>query len=203
MNRFYSWQALNIRWFYINDNSIYVNPEEYTQTEENLAKVSSILLMTVEELKQMTKKRELRYMPIINKLSIDSSEKVKDTIREQNEAISKSILSEESSISRFFILTENPSRYYPENSVGSQIIWFLDNAWVWRYWIEWYFNGILKWNNWKIVARKDVKWRIIDTISLEKDDLIWEWVKIITTIDRNVQQISEQVLSQSQKLEKY
>jgi|GEM_PF-1079857 hypothetical protein len=78
--------------------------------------------MTVEELKQMTKKRELRYMPIINKLSIDSSEKVKDTIREQNEAISKSILSEESSISRFFILTENPSRYYPENSVGSQII---------------------------------------------------------------------------------
>jgi hypothetical protein len=45
--------------------------------------------MTTEELKQITKKRELRYMPIINKLSIDSSEKVKDTIREQNEAISK------------------------------------------------------------------------------------------------------------------
>ena len=187
-------QALNIRWFYINDNSIYVNPEEYTQTEENLAKVSNILLMTTEELKQITKKRELRYMPIINKLSIDSSEKVKDTIREQNEAISKWILSKESSISSFFILSENPSRYYPENGVGSQIIWFLDNAWVWRYWIEWYFNGILKWNNWKIVARKDVKWRIIDTISLEKDDLIWEWVKIITTIDRNVQQKIEEIL---------
>lgn len=187
-------KALNVRWFYPRDKSIYVNPEEYVQTEENLAKLSAILWMTTEELSQTTRKRELRYVPIYNKISIDSSEKIKELIREEKDAIKKSILEPWKSIYRFFIMTENPSRYYPENDIASQIIWFIDNEWVWRYWLEWYFNNILKWNNWKIVARKDTKWRIIDTISLEKDDLIWEWVKIVTTIDRNVQKKVEEIL---------
>ena len=87
-----------------------------------------------------------------------------------------------------------PNRYYPEWNLASQVIWFVDNAWVWNYWIEWYFNDILKWNNWEIISRKDINGRIIDPISLNQEDLIWEWVEIVTTIDRNIQRKVEQLL---------
>ncbi|PZM83270.1 hypothetical protein DLH72_03810 [Candidatus Gracilibacteria bacterium] len=192
-------KALNVRGFYPRDKSIYVNPEEYVQTEENLAKLSAILGMTTEELSQTTRKRELRYVPIYNKISIDSSEKIKELIREEKDAIKKSILEPGKSIYRFFIMTENPSRYYPENDIASQIIGFIDNEGVGRYGLEGYFNNILKGNNGKIVARKDTKGRIIDTISLEKDDLIGEGVKIVTTIDRNVQKKVEEILESGVK----
>jgi stage V sporulation protein D (sporulation-specific penicillin-binding protein) len=103
-------------------------------------------------------------------------------------------LLEENSINSFFILTPNPSRYYPEWNLASQVIWFVDNSWAWNYWIEWYFNDILKWNNGEIISRKDTNGRIIDTISLNEEDLIWEWVQIYLTIDRNIQKKVEEIL---------
>jgi cell division protein FtsI/penicillin-binding protein 2 len=108
--------------------------------------------------------------------------------------LSKWVLLSEKSINWFFILTPNPSRYYPEWNLASQVIWFVDNSWAWNYWIEWYFNDILKWNNGEIISRKDTNWRIIDTISLNEEDLIWEWVQIYLTIDRNIQKKVEEVL---------
>lgn len=189
-------KKLKIRGFYFRDNVIYVNPEEYTQTKENLELISNILIIDKEKLKNLTRKRDLRYVPILNRISVNSSEKIKDLIKEEKDAIKKSILAPEKSIQWYFILDINPSRYYPEWDVASQVIWFVDSEWVWRYWIEWYFNGILKGNNWKIVARKDTKWRIVDTISLENEDLIWEWVKIVTTIDRNIQKKVESILKE-------
>lgn len=189
-------KALNIRWFYTQDSSIYVNPEEYTQTAENLSKASAVLWMTSNDLAKVTRKRDLRYVPIFNKLSINSSESLKQLIKDEKEAINKQILDKKDSIYSFFILTENPSRYYPENEVAAQVVWFIDSSWVWRYWVEWFFNNVLRWNNWKIVARKDNKWRIIDTISMEKEDLIWEWIKVVTTIDRNIQRKVEEILEQ-------
>lgn len=186
---------LKIRGFYFWEKTISVNPEEYTQTPENLVLISEIIWITPEELKSITRKwRELKYTPILKKISINSSEKIKDIRKEEREAVNKKILPRENSIYWFFITNENPSRYYPEWDIASQIVGFIDSEWVWRYWLEWYFNNILKGNNWKIVAKKDVSWRIIDTISIEKDDLLWEWVKIITTIDRNIQKKVEDVL---------
>ena len=74
-------KALNIRWFYTQDSSIYVNPEEYTQTAENLSKASAVLWMTSNDLAKVTRKRDLRYVPIFNKLSINSSESLKQLIK--------------------------------------------------------------------------------------------------------------------------
>lgn len=185
---------LNIKWLYPNDKYLYVNPEEFNNTDDNVKKLSKIMWTNEERLKNLTRKRELRYIPIINKLSIDSSDYITSYIKDEKDALSRWILLEEKSISWFFIMTPVPNRYYPEWNLASQVIWFVDNAWVWNYWVEWYFNDILKWNNWEIISRKDINGRIIDPISLNQEDLIWEWVEIVTTIDRNIQRKVEQLL---------
>lgn len=186
--------SLNIKWIYIKNNNINVNPEEFNQSDENIKNISEILLLNTEKVKSLTRKRQVRYVKIYDKLSINTSEEIKNLIKEEKEAIKKSILDKENSIYWFFIMEDNPSRYYPEWDIASQIIGFTDSSWVWQYWLEWYFNNILKWNNWKIIARKDVNNRIINTIELEKEDLIWEWVQIVTTIDRNIQKKVEEIL---------
>lgn len=179
---------------YPTNNYLYVNPEEFLNTDSNIKKLAKIIWTNEERLKYLTRKRELRYIPIFNKLSIDSSEYIKKYISEEKEAIRKWILLKEKSISWFFILTAKPNRFYSENDLASQVIGFVDNSWEWHYWIEWYFDNILKWNNWEIVSTIDVNGRIIDPISIDNTNIIWEWVQINTTIDRNIQSKVEKLL---------
>lgn len=183
-----------IQWIYPTWNYLYANPEEISNIPLAAEKLSKIISYSKEDLEYMLRKREIRYVPIINKISIYVSEYLKNYLDDEKEAIQKWILDADKSIYKFFILTPNPNRFYPENELAAQVIGFVDSDWVWHYWIEWQFNNILKWNNWKIVSKKDIMWRIIDPISLEKNDLNWEWVNIISTIDRNVQKKVEQVL---------
>ncbi len=183
-----------LKWIYPTWNYIYANPEEIVDNRIVAGKLAEIISVPKDDLTHLLRKRELRYVPIINKVSIHVSEYLKQYLDEEKEAIKKWILDKEKSISKFFILTPRPNRLYPENTLAAQIIGFVDNDWVWHYWIEWQFNNVLKWNNWKIVSRKDILWRIIDPISLEQEDLIWEWISIITTIDRNIQKKVEQIL---------
>jgi hypothetical protein len=46
----------------------------------------------------MAKKRDLRYVQIFNKISINSSENIKTLIKEEKEAIAKKVLDVENSI---------------------------------------------------------------------------------------------------------
>lgn len=183
-----------IKWIYPSWNFIYINPEEIENTTLAAEKLSTVFPYTKEKLKYMLRKRDIRYIPIINKVSINVSEYLKKYIKDEKEALNKWILDSDKSISKFFILTPVPNRYYPEGSLAAQVIWFVDNQWVWHYWIEGQFNNILKWNNWKIVSRKDILWRTIDPISLNTNDLLWEWADIVTTIDRNIQKKVEWIL---------
>lgn len=183
-----------VPWIYPTWNYIYANPEEIINIKQVSEQLSFILTYSKEDLEYLLRKRELRYIPIINKVSIHVSEYLKQFLNDENQAIKKWLLDKEKSISKFFVMTPKPNRFYPENSLGAQVIWFVDNEWVWQYWIEWQFNNILKWNNWQIVSRKDILWRIIDPITLEQEWLIWEWVEIISTIDRNIQKKVEVIL---------
>ena len=183
-----------LEWIYIRWNYIYANPEEINNLPVVADKLSNILPYTKKKIEYLLRKRDIRYIPIINKLSIDVSEYIKNYLSDEKEALNKWILDIDKSISKFFILTPVPNRYYPEWNLASQVIWFVDNDWNWHYWIEWRFNDILKWNNWKIISRKDIKWRIIDPITLNTDKLSWEWSDIVTTIDRNIQKKVEELL---------
>lgn len=183
-----------VMWLYVLNSHLYINPEEISNKENAIEFLNKTTLIDKEELKWYVEKKDLRYIPIINKISIANSEEVKKYLEDEEIAIKKWLLDEEESIWNFMILTPMPNRYYPEKEVASQVIWFVDGSWVWQYWLEWYFDDILKWNNWKIVSRKDIKWRIIDPITLNQEDIIWEWVKVYTTIDRNIQSKAEEII---------
>ncbi|MDD3646309.1 MAG: penicillin-binding protein 2 [Candidatus Gracilibacteria bacterium] len=190
---------LNITGLYPGEKYLYINPEEFNDSDENIKELSKIIGTNEERLKNLTRKRDLRYIPIINKLSISSSEYILEYIKDEKEAISRGILTKDKSINGFFILNPLPSRYYPEGNLASQVIGFVDGSGKGNYGIEGYFNDILKGNNGEIISRKDINGRIIDPISLKQEDLIGEGVEIVTTIDRNVQRKVEQLLEDGVK----
>ncbi len=190
-------KTFKFSWIYVNGVNIYANPEEIYNPKEISLKLNTILKMEdVWDLENMLKKRRKRYIPIISKLSISISDEIEKYIKEENDAIKKWILEKNNSISNFMILKWNPSRYYPEKEVASSVVWFLDNDWIWHYWIEWYFNDQLKWNNWKVITRKDTQWRSIDPLTNDKDDLVTAWSDITLTIDRNIQKKVEWVIEE-------
>ena len=129
-----------LKWLYIINDYLYVNPEEINNSEYTINLLVDVLAYDKEKIIQLIRKRNLRYVPIINKISILVWEEIKTYLEEEEIAIKKWILEDEKSIWNFFILTPMPHRFYPESDVASQIIWFVDNAWVGHYWIEWYFN---------------------------------------------------------------
>ncbi len=181
-------------WIYLRENNLYINPEEVLNEELLSSSLSDILGIDKNEIKNKIRKRDLRYIPIINKLSISVSDEIEKYILNENQSIKQWILDVKDSIKWFIILTPNSSRLYPERDDASQIIWFLDSEWIGHYWIEWYFNDLLKWKNAQVQIRKDSLWREIGSMSYKWDLLVWQWVDIYTTIDRNVQKQVEKIL---------
>lgn len=188
--------SLKLRGIYVNWVNVYANPEEIWDIDDVVIKIKPYLTYDASELKGLLAKKTIRYIPIINKLNISLSDEIKKYIEEERDAIKKWVLDAEDSIGWFIILTWNPSRYYPEKTLASWVIWFIDWNWRWNYWIEGYFNEQLKWNNWKIYARKDIMWRTIDSVNFNANDLITAWVDITLTIDRNIQKKVEDTIEE-------
>jgi len=187
----------NMQWVYPSENGLYINPEELLNPQEFWDKYVALYWWDVEQIIYAVRPRDLRYIPIYQKLSIASSDEIEQYISDESQAIWQWIIDKQESIGWFIILTPHAQRIYPESLIWSQILWFLDNAGVWRYGLEWYFNDILKWNPWELVAKKDVKWRRIDPVSFWTDNIrALEWVDIKTTIDRNVQRKVELILEE-------
>ena len=45
------------------------------------------------------------------------------------------------------------NRYYPYGSFLSNVLWYVDKNWTAFYWIEQYFDDMLRWKDWKIIGR--------------------------------------------------
>ncbi len=185
---------MNSKWVYINKNNLYINPEEVLNEKLLALKISKILPIIETKIEYMIRKRDKRYVKLLSKLSIETSEKIETYIADEKDALKRGLINEKESIFNFLILTPYPQRYYPENNLASNIVWFVDNSWKGQYWLEGYFNDILKWNKWYIIAKTDIRWRTIDPISLKSWDLFWKWAKIYSTIDRNIQSNVEDIL---------
>lgn len=187
-----SWGIIGV---YANENGLYVNPEEITQTEAFALKYQEKFWWTIEEILYSIRKREKRYIPIYQKLSLLNSDTIERYIEDEYIALKQWVLDKSDTIWGFIILTPHAQRIYPEREVWAQIVGFIDNAGEWHYWVEWFFEDVLRWNPWELVSKKDIKWRPIDPISFWEDNTsALEWVDIYTTIDRNVQKMVEQAL---------
>lgn len=187
----------NLTGVYPSLNWLYVNPEELVNIDVFASRYVSLYWGDIEDIMYASRKRDLRYVPIYQKLSIAWSDEIEQYMSDENQALAQWIIDEQESIGWFIILNPHAQRIYPENSVWSQILWFLDNSWVWRYGLEWYFDEQLRWNPWELTIKKDTKWRNIDPVSFWDDNIsALEWVDIKTTIDRNVQRKVESILEE-------
>jgi len=83
---------------YVNASNIYVNPEEIGDEQQVAKKFSEILGGDESEYKNLIRKRDLRYIPIINKISLSSSEKITKYIDEEKQALKQGILEQTDTI---------------------------------------------------------------------------------------------------------
>jgi stage V sporulation protein D (sporulation-specific penicillin-binding protein) len=186
-----------ITWVYPSSAGLYVNPEELVDSVLFSEKYVELFGWNPEDVQHTVRSRDLRYIPIYQKLSLISSDEVEKHIDDERQALRQWVIDDEESIWGFIILTPHAQRIYPERSVWSQIIWFSDNSWVWHYGLEGYFDNLLRWNPGELVSKKDIKGRNIDPVSFWNDDIdALEGIDIKTTIDRNVQRKVEKILEE-------
>jgi len=188
-------EKLNLAWLYINWTNLYVNPEEIIDRDFFAWKIYNIINFDKNELSHLIRKRELRYAPILNKISITASEKIKSKIKEEKDSLSKWFIKKEDLIWNLIILYPSWHRYYPEKDMASNIMWYVDWEWKWRYWIEWYYDNILKGQVGNKFSKKDILWRPIDPI-WEYESISTPWADITLTIDRNIQKAVEEIIDE-------
>jgi len=192
-------ERLRFKWVYVTLDNVYINPEEIVDIKEVSEWLGPLISFPIETVEYLIRKRTVKYIPILTRLSINESWELKGYIEEEKAAIKKWFIDEEESVHKFIILSPNPHRFYPENKIASQVLGFVDNQWKWHYWIEGYFNDILKWEAWEIVSRKDIRWRTIDSLDLDSKKNDTQWAVIHTTIDRNIQRNVEDILESGVK----
>ncbi len=185
---------------YPDPNGLYVNPEELKEKDAFAQKYVNLFGGSTEDVLYSVRQRDLRFIPIYQKLSLLWADNLNQYIEDENMALSQWVIEDEESIGSFLILNPHAQRIYPERNIASQITGFIDNNWQWHYGIEWFYNDILKWSPGEKVSKKDIQGRTIDPISFKKDE-VWalEWAKIYTTIDRNIQKTVEQILEEGVK----
>ncbi len=180
-------------WIYFVINNLYADPTKITDENYVAKKLNEVLQIQEYEIKNKLLKRISRYIKILNKLSLHTKDEINARIENEKNAIKKWVLTEENSIYKLIILDPHPTRFYPEKNLASQIIGFVDNNKEWKYWIEWYFNEDLKWQEWIKITKKDISWRAIWLYELPEQKII-NWSDIKLTIDRNIQKEISKIL---------
>lgn len=193
-NQLFALEKKNIAWIYIYLSNLYVNPEEIVDENFVASELSKVTWKSVEDIKYAIRKRELRYSKIYSKLSISTSEYIKSEISKEKEDIRKWIISTDEAFSTFIILESDASRYYPEKYLWAQISWFFDASKVGRYWIEWYFNDLLKWKEWITNFKAWTSWFMVDISNIEEKESAIAGADIKLTIDRNIQDEVENII---------
>jgi len=154
-----------------------------TQLWENLAKILNIPLVDIQN---KLRAKEIRYIKFLTKLSLITKDKIDARIENEKNAIKKWLLEEKEGINNFILLEPHPTRFFPEKTLASQVLWFVDNEWQWRYWIEWYYNEELQWQEWLKITKKDISWKPLWLDEMSEKKMI-HWSDIKLTIDRNIQ----------------
>ena len=93
------------------------------------------------------------------------------------------------SILHWIILEPNATRYYPYWEFMSNVLWYVDKNGEAFYWIEKYFNTILKWIDWEITWRssRNMWWNDFEVINTK------DWDDVILTIDIWIQKEVEAI----------
>jgi len=187
---------------------IYADPENINQL--NLASIarrlSGPLEMDSETLENLLRSRPLRYVPVMNRLPPELSLKIQDrllqsfeeTVAKKQEAPTRAIADQIQDPLRSIALIPEHWRFYPDSTLGSHVIGFLNPQQEAQYGVERTFDPQLRGQEGLISAVSDLQGRQIvtgdQTIINPKDG-----DTIVLTIDRFVQKKIETLLDETVK----
>lgn len=162
--------------------SLYADPVEVKDAEGVANKISDLIGGDKADYKSKLENKDTRYTVLATRLSLDQANKIKD--QDNLEGLG---------------LTEVPQRSYPEGSVGSQLLGFVNNEGEGQYGVEGYFNDQLSGKDGvrrTIASATGVPLTIIND---DKDSLTsaQDGASVYLTIDRTVQLELENVLKKT------
>ena len=178
-----------------NDNYVYVNLDKIDNLDRYIAVLSNILSKvnnkyTKKYLIRILNKRPRRYVKIadyVNPIRIDEIKQLKKKYKwDKNKQIP---------LLHWIGYQKHPFRYYPYNSFLSHVLWYINwNNWVW--WIEEYYNNILKWKEGKIVWM-NTPWIWTIWSSSTNVQQAQNWANIYLTIDYSLQKQVENIIKKA------
>ncbi len=159
---------------------IYADPTLITESELSTVsqKLAQLLDYGVIELKKKLSRRKVRYVFLRNRIEPDVSRKIKALAL------------------KGVVLLPEHWRFYPEASLASHIVGFLNRDGIGQYGVEGYFNTELEGKKGTIYAEKDPLGR---QITVGKSEIVSakDGDTVILTIDRIIQQKAQEILAEA------
>ncbi len=184
-----------------NKNLIYADPTIINQARINeyTTELSKILDKDKSYFQRNLKKREIRYIPLKRKLSLEDSDKIWELKKLSYDEYRKD---PDNNVHYFkwVVLVPEHWRYYPENDLASTVLGYVDHEGFGNYWIEEKFDDKLRWKSGEILSKNDVLW---GQVVFEEDNMVdaEDGESVILTIDRVVQSKVQELLKAA--VEKY
>ncbi len=172
----------NLPGIFVNTKNFMIYADPTLIPENRLKETSKVLAPILQEssksLGKSLSRRKVRYVFLKNKLEPEISRKIKEL-----------------SI-RGVVLLQEHWRYYPENSLASHVIGFLNRDEIGQYGTEGYFNTDLDGKKGTIYAERDPSGRRITVGDSEIVSAI-DGDTVILTIDRIIQKRIEEILAEA------
>ena len=164
----------------IEDYSVSVVPKNIKDKRATAEKLAGILDMKEDEVFEKINNDKPYIPPIKKSLEKDKADKIVEL-----------------KLAGVFIEPES-SRFYPENSLASHVLGFVNAEDKGNYGIEGFYDDQLRGRGGTIEGEKDTLGRLI---SVQKEEAVKDGTDLVLTIERNVQYIAQEKLKQA--IEKY
>jgi len=179
----------NLKGITVNEETfmVYADPTQIPvkSLDDTAATLAELLEEPITELKAKISPREVRYVFIKNKLSPETSQKIRALINPEDE--------DEEGLKGVVLIPEH-WRFYPEGNLASQMIGFMNRDNIGQYGVEGYLNSDLEGKKGSIISESDPSGRQITVGETEIIEAV-DGDSIVLTIDRIVQQKVEEILA--------
>ncbi len=156
--------------------TINIVPKNVTNAKDVANKLAPILELKEEDIFNAINNQKLYIPPIKKRVE-----------REKAEQITNMNL-------KGVLISAEDTRFYPENTLSSQLLGFVDGEGEGKYGLEGYYNSELKGQSGYIVAERDARGRILSADSSQRAQ---NGSNLYLTIDHNLQYLVEQKLAEA------
>jgi len=168
--------AINKDWEFV-----YISPKEFSNKDDNISEISEILsqILNIDEnlILEKIKKSDSLYALLKDKLTQEEVEILKKL-----------------NLPGIYLGTEK-IRYYPQETLSSQVIGFLGGVKIGQYGIEEYYNDILRGSNGFQEGEKNARGYLIKITSGDVE----KGADLVLTLDYNIQFIAEKLLKRAKE----